>query len=492
MMWGRIMAEGSGSMSRDQRSYISTAMSRSPRLCHTFLAAALVFAACCSPAFAAEAGQGASLPVADGYRGIWYSNQPSGDAYEYKYSGGLGTYCAKHIPMAVYAPAVQRTFFVWGGTTQDVGGSLLAMVSYYDHATERAAQPRIVLDKKTTDAHDNPVLSIDDTGHLWIFVAAHGTARPAYIYRSRSPYAIDAFERTRTTNFSYPQPWFIPGRGFLFLHTRYVSGRRLLHMMTSPDGRQWTPPQLLAAMANGHYQVSWRFGSKVGTAFNYHPTDGGLNRRTNLYYVETQDFGATWSSANGQPVALPLRDPTATEALVHDYEKEGLLVYLKDLNFDAAGRPIILHLTSHGYAAGPANDPRVWRVAHWTGTRWAIHPITQSDHNYDTGCLHVEADGSWVVVGPTQPGPQPYATGGEMALWISRDQGVSWTRARALTTASPRNHSYARRPVDAQPGFYAFWADGDSLAQSPSNLYFYDRAAGRVRKLSQFLTKTDD
>jgi len=39
----------------------------------------------------------------DGYRGVWYMNQPSGDEYVFKYSGGLGTYCAKHIPHAWYA-----------------------------------------------------------------------------------------------------------------------------------------------------------------------------------------------------------------------------------------------------------------------------------------------------------------------------------------------------------------------------------------------------
>ena len=45
----------------------------------------------------------------DGYRGIWYKNQPSHDEYVYKYSDGLGTYCAKHQPFAVYAPEVGRT-----------------------------------------------------------------------------------------------------------------------------------------------------------------------------------------------------------------------------------------------------------------------------------------------------------------------------------------------------------------------------------------------
>ena len=54
---------------------------------------------------------------ADGYRGIWYMNQPSGDEYVYKYSGGLGTYCAKHKPFAVYCDKVHTTFFCYGGTT---------------------------------------------------------------------------------------------------------------------------------------------------------------------------------------------------------------------------------------------------------------------------------------------------------------------------------------------------------------------------------------
>ncbi|MHC4431002.1 MAG: hypothetical protein ACYTBS_04110, partial [Planctomycetota bacterium] len=49
-----------------------------------------------------------------GYRGIWYMNQPSGDEYVYKYSGGLGTYCAKHKPFAVYCDEVKKTFFCYG------------------------------------------------------------------------------------------------------------------------------------------------------------------------------------------------------------------------------------------------------------------------------------------------------------------------------------------------------------------------------------------
>lgn len=90
-------------------------------------------------AVAAENTETYGEPVS-GYRGIWYANQKTNNEYVYKYSGGLGTYCAKHIPMAVYAPAVNKTFFVFGGTSE-ARDTLWEMVSYYDHATGQVPQP---------------------------------------------------------------------------------------------------------------------------------------------------------------------------------------------------------------------------------------------------------------------------------------------------------------------------------------------------------------
>jgi hypothetical protein len=195
----------------------------------------------------------------------------------------------------------------------------------------------VLLNKKTGDAHDNPVLMLDGEGHLWVFSNAHGTARPSYIHRSRRPHAIDAFERVLTTNFSYGQPWWLPERGFLFLHTRYAQGRGL-HWMASGDGRAWSEPKPLANVVLGHYQISWRYGGRVGTAFNYHPRPGGLNARTNLYYLETPDAGETWRTVDGRRVETPIIEPI-NPALVRNYQAEGLLVYLKDLQFDGGPLP---------------------------------------------------------------------------------------------------------------------------------------------------------
>jgi hypothetical protein len=422
----------------------------------------------------------------DGYRGIWYMNQPSGDEYVYKYSGGLGTYCAKHKPFAVYRAEVNKTFFCYGGAAPGGNRRLVHMVSYYDHATGQVPRPTVLLDKKTDDAHDNPVISIDRAGVVWIFSTSHGTSRPSYVHRSRKPYDVSAFDLVAAvkqqggrgvpmTNFSYMQPWHVEGKGFACFFTRYnYPAARTICFMRSADGVKWSRWQRLAAIDKGHYQISAAGGGKAGSAFNYHPDPKGLNWRTNLYYVETGDFGETWQSADGTRLTLPLTRAD-NAALVHDYQAEKLNVYLKDIRLDGAGRPVILYVTSKGYQSGPGNDPRTWTTARWTGGKWLIRSAMTSDNNYDMGSLYLEADGTWRIIGPTETGPQPYNPGGEIAMWASSDQGATWRKLRQMTRDSPRNHTYARRPVDAHPDFYALWADGHGRKPSISNLYFCDK-----------------
>src|SRR5205814_9767927 len=90
----------------------------------------------------------------DGYRGIWFSLGQKSEFGD-KYSGGLATYTANHVPIAVYSKSANKTFFVYGGTIKGER-HLLIMASYYDHATNRVPRPTIVHDKQgVTDPHDN-------------------------------------------------------------------------------------------------------------------------------------------------------------------------------------------------------------------------------------------------------------------------------------------------------------------------------------------------
>lgn len=429
---------------------------------------------------------------ADGFKGIWYMNQPSNDEYVYKYSGGLAVYPANHRPFAIYAKAVDKTFFCFGGT-DDNNSTLLHNVSYFDHKTGKLANPVILLDKKTTDAHDNPVISIDDQGYIWIFSTSHGTSRPSYIHKSKKPYDIEGFETIDATeivggqekpfnNFSYFQVYPIKGKGFIALFTKYnKAGQRVIGYNTTKDGVRWNEWKVLAHIQSGHYQVSAESNGKVGVAFDYHPDGKGLNYRTNLQYLETSDFGETWHNAQGEPAQLPLTS-TQNIALVRDYASEKLNCYLLDITFDKSGKPAILVISSKGYEAGPGNDPREWTLYRFRKNGWENHVVTTSDSNYDMGSIYVESDKVLKVIGPTVDGPQAYNPGGEVAMWLSKDGGKTWKKEKQMTQNSTMNHSYVRKPSNASPDFYGIWADGHGRKPSESNLYFTNEK-GDVYKL---------
>lgn len=431
----------------------------------------------------------------DGYRGIWYYIGNIGGEYQYKYAGGLGTYPSNHYPFSVYMPKVHKTFFCYGGTDHS-GKTLYHEISYFDHRTGKVPRPTIVLNKGTIDAHENPVMQVDKDGYLWLFSPTHGAAKTSFIHRSSQPYDIRKFENVYPAweengkqiplnNFSYPQVYYTARQGFIMLFTHYAmqvlkygkKNCRVIAYMTSADGIHWSERRDLANIEEGHYQTSGQFGKKIGTSFNYHPTQqhgSGLDFRTNLYYLSTDDFGKTWQTATGKNEQLPLTK-ISNDALVHDYKSEGLKIYINDLNFDKNGNPVILYETTKGWEPGPENGPQQWCTAHFTGKKWEIFPFTTSDNNYDMGSLYIEKDGTWRVIAPTDPGPQAYNTGGSIVMWLSKDEGRNWQKIKDLTAGCELNQSYPRRPVDANPGFYAFWADGNGRKPSDSHLYFSNK-----------------
>jgi len=420
----------------------------------------------------------AQNPTVDGYRGIWFT---LGQFSEYgdKYSGGLGTYTADHIPIAIYAPEVKKTFFVYGGTTTADEKHLLIMISYFDHRTRSVPKPVIVYDKQgVDDPHDNAALSIDNEGYIWVFISGRSRSRPGFIFKSTKPYDIESFEMIREAEMTYPQPWLIPGGGFLYLLTKYTKGREL-YWSTSVDGKNWNPDQKLAGMG-GHYQVTNMHGNKLVSVFNYHP-GGNVDKRTNIYAVQTGDMGKTWKTIDGKSFEPPLSDPHNV-ALIRDFEAEKKLVYINDLNFDSEGNPVILAIISNDFRPGPGGDPREWMIIHWKNGKWNFHKVCESTHNYDMGSLYIEKN-CWRIIGPTEAGPQRYGTGGEIAMWISRDEGVTWMKLRNITQQSMRNNSYVRRPVNANRNFYAFWADGNADKFSESHLWFSNKNGKKVYKL---------
>lgn len=429
----------------------------------------------------------------DGYKGIWFT---LGQFSEYgdKYSGGLGTYTAKHRPLAIYAKEVKKTFFVYGGTTTSDEKHLLCMISYYDHKTKVVPKPTVVFDKNdVSDPHDDPSLAIDKDGYLWVFVSGRGRKRPGFKYKSDQPYDISSFSKITEEEMTYPQPVWDDDMGFFHFFTKYT-GVRELYYETSDDGISWTDDNKLAgiieegATKSGHYQVSGKHEKLMCTFFNRHP-NGNVDKRTDLYYAQTLDFGKTWTDIHGKKLDLPMTTVNCGARLI-DYAVGGKNVYMKDLNFDKNGFPMCLYVISDGHQPGPQNGLREWMITYFDGTSWRTSTVCTSDHNYDMGSLYTKGK-KWTVIGPTAEGPQKYQTGGEVEIWESKNQGSTWIKKKVVTNNSNQNHGYVRRPVNAKNPFFSFWADGNPNDFSKSFLYFSDSKGKRVYQLP-YEMKTDN
>lgn len=412
---------------------------------------------------------------AEGYKGLWAASAKSPD-FGYRYAGGLATSSAQHNPVAIYSPKARKTYFVYGGTSDEENSHLQIMVSYFDHKTKMVPKPVVVFDKMgVNDPQDNATISIDTEGYIWVFVSGMGRTRPGIVFKSLEPWSINSFEKIIEGEFVFPQPWHSGAEGFILMYTKFLKGREL-YWSVSSDGRIWTPAQKLAAMG-GHNQITNINGNKIVSVFSYLP-DGNSEKQTNLYLLQTDDMGKSWKTVDNKTVTTPLTS-VHNEAMIKDYESEGKLVYMKDLNFDSEGNPVILVIISRDFRPGQAGDPREWMIIHWTGDKWNFSKICESFHNHDMGSLYIKGN-DWRVIGPTQSGPQKYSMGGEIALWESNDEGASWKKTEDITSNSTKNNSYARRPVKAAKEFYSFWADGDAEKISRVHLYFTDESGKKV------------
>ena len=425
-----------------------------------------------------------------GYRPIWFElNQK----YEYgdKYSGALGTYTAKHHPLAIYSEAVDKTFFVYGGTKSPESKYLLCMIGEYDHSSGLISKPLIVCDKMgVDDPHDNPSILIDDQGYIWVFVSGRGRVRMGFKYKSKKPFSIDGFEKIITQEMTYPQPKKM-GSTFFNFFTKYT-GVRQLYIEKSKNGIQWSDNELLAAIPeqknekSGHYQISAQYQEKkIGTFFNRHP-NGIVDRRTDLYYIESSDLGETWNTADQQPISIPVTEKNSP-CKVEDYASLKKNIYLKDMVFDSNGRPICLYIRSNGHKPGPVSQPYEWCITKWNGSKWTTHSITTSDHNYDMGSLLFFKEDLYLIA-PTAIGPQKWGVGGELQVWKSDDLGDHWIKEKDLTHKSKMNHSYVRKSENFKAPFIYFWANGDAHQFSKSELFF-GNLNGEIWKLPYSMEK---
>jgi len=178
-------------------------------------------------------------------------------------------------------------------------------------------------------------------------------------------------------------------------------------------------------------------------------------RRYNVYYAWTGDGGRTWRRSDGSPYALPITEETAEK--LHDCGQRG--VWLKDIQLDAAGRPLILFLD----AAAETYESR-WLMLRQTESGWRTSEIASSDHMYDDGGLVYLSEGDIRVYAPTTA-VQPHEDGGEIEEWRSVDGGITWANTRHVTAGSQYSHNNVKVVFGHEHGagdLRVVWSYGDS------------------------------
>ena len=399
------------------------------------------------------------------YRGVWYCCGTVNvlDGNNHVYSGPMATYSAWHRPMAVYAPAANTTYFVFGNERN------APAIGCYDHHMRTFARPFVLGANPDGDAHRNPTLLMDDNGHLYVFYGAHND--PTLVLRSERPHEIGAWRACAdivdpTT--SYPQPYqLLPGEMFVSYRERSGGWRS---RVSRDRGETWEEPvdivefeesdiYAVSIAETGDYPRSIHLAwSRLGGGTEEEIRTKHLwARRYNIYYARSDDGGRTWVRSNGTPYSLPVSEPEAEN--IYDCGERG--VWLKDFQLGPDGRPLILFVD-----ADPFTYVSHWKCGRLCGDGWRFSDIAVGDHMYDDGGMVIE-DGSVTVYAPTTAS-QPREDGGEIDVWRSADGDGPWQRGEPLTAGSDLSHNNVKVVFNHQAGpgdMQVIWSYGDS--QSP-------------------------
>ncbi|MBN2310466.1 MAG: BNR-4 repeat-containing protein [Candidatus Hydrogenedentes bacterium] len=427
------------------------------------------------------------------FRGIWYgcgtANTLPGN--QFVYAGGKATYSAWHRPIAVYAPAVNRTYFVFGDHANRPN------ISYYDHAGQSFAGQVVLGENPDMNAHRNPTLHIDDDGYVFVFRGYASGGQPMTVLRSEKPHGIgDWTPRARVGEGtgSYPQPWqLVPGELFVTYREHHLGWACRI----STDGAEsWGPPTTLVQFGTGESPSV--YGISQGATGPYPRTvhfvwsklGGGTPeevaakhlwaRRYNVYYAASDDGGRTWRRSDGTPYELPIREEAAEK--IYDCGQHG--VWLKDIQVDGDGRPNVLFID-----AEVETYKSVWKFGRLAADGyWYFSDVARTGHMYNGPALVLAGPGDYRIYGPSTPS-QPRTDGGEIDEWRSADRGASWSRFAQRTTGSKYSHNHVKTVLNHELGagdFRVLWSYGDGTSPPATKhvfMYMYGETLERPRPI---------
>lgn len=266
-----------------------------------------------------------------------------------KYSGGMGTYTAKHLPVAVSCNLGR-----WATYSENHTGSLEIYLLNLDSGEKYLVHTV----SGFVDPHQNAAIQCGGN-KLWLTVSARSDTRMGYSYSS-----TDGIHWTLLGSHyrSYPQLHWVNG-SLLTLYTNYersADGSLGRELYSSCNGKR--------IVEGRHYMLSYYDGATVHVVYNdliEDGTYGAADNRKHLSYTKSTDGGCTWTS----PVLWYSGD---------EY------VYLKDFAMLYGNELTALVVLSDSVDPNTGNR-YLYRIT--ANSRWNM---TTTNHNYTTGALLTE------------------------------------------------------------------------------------------------------
>lgn len=303
-----------------------------------------------------------------------------------KYSGTMGSYTAKHIPVAVMCELGK-----WATYSENHTGSL----EIYSLNLNTGDKYLVHTVTGFTDPHQNAAIQCGG-GKLYLTVSARSNTRLGYEYESTD--GINWIQ-TGSGYRSYPQLHWLANGSLLTLYTEY----KLDPTQSNGKSRKIYSSCNNQPIINDdiqHYMMSFYDGVAVHVVFN--DLIGGPDFRTNLNYTRSFDGGCTWTT--------PYKWHT------------GDFVYLKDFT-TIKGIPTALVTLSD------SADPNIGNRGIYKITEASKTFIRDTNHNYTTGSIDNSTGGIMFPTGSDNYGggvllTKPYCNYARR-VWNTNDEFVA-------------------------------------------------------------------
>lgn len=319
------------------------------------------------------------------------------------------------------------------------------------------------------DDHNTPSLLALPDNRLLLFSPVHDFSNALSVYTTTRPEDISSWSAPRQVikgvfaEWNYPQPKLL-ANGDIVLFLRQGNWKNATEVMTvsHDQGETWSSPRVLIdpGAGTGTYAFATSHGNSLYLTWNTRLKSG---RPSGLFYAQSTDAGATWTTSTGKELSVPMSEKNSEQILPSDQSVYGWDIVLDN---QLLPRIAMMRKTSPPEYAVAIRQNNVWKVETLTTTRELYSGRSNSDY-YSAGIVFDPQHPDEVVLGAEK---EQFT----LERWRRTVDG-DWENVR---TIDPPHHGHQFRPqfISNDPLSGLIWLEGEYTGSRSGEWEGYERA----------------